>query len=285
MNNPTIVIAHKIKGRIRIKLSHPLRNGEELMKNLVKKDEIYKANYTDITKSILIEYNPYRISEDEVIIRVIALYSKSYDMIPIRLIYESKKKNLPPMACYSLAMLGIGGISKYITMNQQISDFINWAVVGTTIGAIGEHAYNEVNERGYFDPEVVSVMYLINSVTKGKFLLPSAVTWLTTFGRHLIELSYSGLMISVREFKNRDGNKYFDVSVKTDNELSKGAGIIRVFLERFIELERNSMGKSFMVSDRGMTGYSGRLYSDGIEDNSYSGMDTRSLKLYKDAIK
>lgn len=285
MNNPTIVIAHKIKGRIRIKLSHPLRNGEELMKNLVKKDEIYKANYTDITKSILIEYNPYRISEDEVIIRVIALYSKSYDMIPIRLIYESKKKNLPPMACYSLAMLGIGGISKYITMNQQISDFINWAVVGTTIGAIGEHAYNEVNERGYFDPEVVSVMYLINSVTKGKFLLPSAVTWLTTFGRHLIELSYSGLMISVREFKNRDGNKYFDVSVKTDNELSKGAGMIRVFLERFIELERNSMGKSFMVSDRGMTGYSGRLYSDGIEDNSYIGMDTRSLKLYKDAIK
>lgn len=285
MNNPTIVIAHKIKGRIRIKLSHPLRNGEELMKNLVKKDEIYKANYTDITKSILIEYNPYRISEDEVIIRVIALYSKSYDMIPIRLIYESKKKNLPPMACYSLAMLGIGGISKYITMNQQISDFINWAVVGTTIGAIGEHAYNEVNERGYFDPEVVSVMYLINSVTKGEFLLPSAVTWLTTFGRHLIELSYGGLMISVREFKNRDGNKYFDVSVKTDNELSKGAGIIRVFLERFIELERNSMGKSFMVSDRGMTGYSGRLYSDGIEDNSYIGMDTRSLKLYKDAIK
>ena len=176
MNNPTIVIAHKIKGRIRIKLSHPLRNGKELMKNLVKKDEIYKANYTDITKSILIEYNPYRISEDEVIIRVIALYSKSYDMIPIRLIYESKKKNLPPMACYSLVMLGIGGISKYITMNQQISDFINWAVVGTTIGAIGEHAYNEVNERGYFDPEVVSVMYLINSVTKGEFLLPSAVT-------------------------------------------------------------------------------------------------------------
>lgn len=285
MNNPTIVIAHKIKGRIRIKLSHPLRNGEELMKNLVKKDEIYKANYTDITKSILIEYNPYRISEDEVIIRVIALYSKSYDMIPIRLIYESKKKNLPPMACYSLAMLGIGGISKYITMNQRISDFINWAVVGTTIGAIGEHAYNEINERGYFDPEVVSVMYLINSVTKGEFLLPSAVTWLTTFGRHLIELSYSGLMISVREFKNRDGNKYFDVSVKTDNELSKGAGMIRVFLERFIELERNSMGKSFMVSDRGMTGYSRRLYSDGIEDNSYIGMDTRSLKLYKDAIK
>ena len=285
MNNPTIVIAHKIKGRIRIKLSHPLRNGEELMKTLIKKDEIYKANYTDITKSILIEYNPYRIAEDEVIIRVIALYSKSYDMIPIRLIYESKKKNLPPMACYSLAMLGIGGISKYIAMNQRISDFINWAVVGTTIGAIGEHAYNEVNERGYFDPEVVSVMYLINSVTKGEFLLPSAVTWLTTFGRHLLELSYGGLMISVREFKNRDGNKYFDVSVNTDNELSKGAGMIRVFLERFIELERNSMGKSFMVSDRGMTGYSGRLYSDGIEDNSYIGMDTRSLKLYKDAIK
>ncbi len=285
MNNPTIVIAHKIKGRIRIKLSHPLRNGNKLIDSLIKKDEIYNAKYNEITKSVLIEYNQYRISEDEVIIRVIALYSRSYDMIPIRLVYESKKKNLPPMACYSLAMIGIGGISKYITMNQQISDFINWAVVGTTIGAIGEHAYNEVNERGYFDPEVVSVMYLINSVTKGEFLIPSAVTWLTTFGRHLLELSYGGIMLSVRELKNREGSTYFDVSVKPDNEMSKSAGMIRVFLERFIELEKNSMGKSFMVSDKGMTGYSGQLYSDGVCENSYIGMDSRSLKFYRDAIK
>lgn len=284
MNNPTIVVAHKIKGRIRIKLSHPLRRGEELMEDLIKKDEIYKARYNDITKSVLIEYNPYRLSEEEVIIRVIAIYSKSYDMIPIRLVYESKKKNLPPMACYSLAMIGIGGISKYIAMNQRIYDFINWAVVGTTIGAIGEHAYKEVNERGYFDPEVVSVMYLINSVTKGEFLLPSIVTWLTTFGRHLIELSYGGLMISVRELKNRDGNTYFDVSVRPDNEISKSAGIVRAFLERFIELERNSMGRSFMVSDRGMRGYSGQLYAAG-KGNCYIGMDCKSLKLYEDAIK
>lgn len=283
MNNPTIVIAHKIRGRIRIKLSHPLRNWDKLMESLVKKDEIYKAKYNDITKSIIMEYNPYRINEDELIVRVIALYSKNYDMIPIRLIYESKKKNLPPMACYSLAMIGIGNIFKYITMNQQISDFVNWAVVGTTIGAIGEHAYNEVNERGYFDPEVVSVMYLINSVTKGEFLIPSAITWITTFGRHLLELSYGGIMLSVRELKNRDGNTYFDVSVKPDNEISKGAGIIKVFLDRFIELEKNSMGKSFMVSDKGMAGYSGRLYSDSTS-NSYIGMDNRSLKFYRDAI-
>ena len=283
MNNPTIVIAHKIRGRIRIKLSHPLRNGDNLMESLVKKDEIYKAKYNDITKSIIMEYNPYRINEDELIVRVIALYSKNYDMIPIRLIYKSKKKNLPPMACYSLAMIGIGSISKYITMNQQISDFVNWAVVGTTIGAIGEHAYNEVNERGYFDPEVVSVMYLINSVTKGEFLIPSAITWITTFGRHLLELSYGGIMLSVRELKNRDGNTYFDVSVKPDNEISKGAGIIKVFLDRFIELEKNSMGKSFMISDKGMAGYSGRLYSDSTS-NSYIGMDSRSLKVYRDAI-
>lgn len=285
MNNPTIVIAHKIKGRIRIKLSHPLRKGEELIKTLIKEDEIYNARYTDITKSILVEYNPYRLSEEEVIIRIIAIYSKSYGMIPIRLVYESKKRSLPAMACYSLVMLGIGGVSKHIAMNQRISDFINWAVVGTTIGAIGEHAYKEVNERGYFDPEVVSVMYLINSVTKGEFLIPSMVTWITTFGRHLIELSYGGLMISVRELKNRDGSIYFDVSMNPDNEISKSAGVFRVFLEKFIELERNSMGRSFMVSDRGFAGYKGHLYSANSKGNSYIGMDCRSLKLYKDAIK
>ena len=34
MNNPTIIIAHNIKDRIRIKMSHPLRNEKEVINGI-----------------------------------------------------------------------------------------------------------------------------------------------------------------------------------------------------------------------------------------------------------
>lgn len=285
MNNPTIVVAHKIKDRIRFKLSHPIRNSLAVMEELTKKDGIRTARYTDITKSIVVEYNSYRISEDEVIMRVIAMYSKNYDLIPVRLIYNSKKKNMLPMAYYSLLTLIIGGVSRYIPMNPKISELINWAVVGTTIGAIGEHAYKEINEKGYFDPEVVSVMYLMNSIGKGKFLMPSAITWGATFGRHILEMSYGRMLISVKEFKNKCSNEtYYDISVMPDTESSKSANMLRVFLEKFIETEGNTIGKSFMISGKGMSKHEGSLFAGFENGPAFMGMNDKSRQVYKGAI-
>lgn len=285
MNNPTIVVAHKILGRVRFKLSHPIKNSLDTMEELTKKEGITEARYTDITKSIVVSYNPYKIPEEEVIMRVIAMYSKNYDLIPIRLIYNSKKKNMPPMAYYSLLTLIIGGISRYIPMNPKISEIINWAVVGTTIGAIGEHAYKEINEKGYFDPEVVSVMYLVNSIGKGKFLIPSAITWGATFGRHILEMSYGRMLISVKEFKNKYSNEtYYDISVMPDNESSKSANMIRVFLEKFIETEGNTIGKSFMISNKGMSKHEGSLFAGFENGPSFMGMNDKSREMYRNAI-
>lgn len=285
MNNPTIVIAHKIKNRIRFKLSHPIKNNLEVMQELIERDGIINAKYTDITKSIIVEYNSYRVAEAEIIMRVIAMYSKNYDLIPIRLVYDSKKKSMPPMAYYSLLTLMIGGVSKYIPMNIKVSEFINWAIVGTTIGAIGEHAYNEINEKGYFDPEVVSVMYLVNSIKKGNFLMPSAVTWGATFGRHILEMSYGRMLISVKEFKNKYLDEvYYDLSVMPDTDTSKRVNILRVFLEKFIETENNSIGKSFMISKKGLTKHEGGLFEGFKEGPSFMGMDDKSKQVYNSAI-
>ena len=40
--------------------------------------------------------------------------------------------------------------------------------------------------RGSFDPEVMSVVYLINSVGKPGAVRASLLAWIITFGRHLI---------------------------------------------------------------------------------------------------
>lgn len=254
MNNPTIVIIHKIKNRLRLKISHPLRDSEKIITELLKRDCIEDARYNPVIKSVTISYNSNQIAEEEVIMRFISLYSKDYGLIAIRLVYDTKIRKMPPMAYYSLATIAIGGISRYITIGENIRDFLNWAAVATTIGAIGEHAYNEINEKGYFDPEVVSVMYLANSASKGKFLAPSAITWLTTFGRHIIDMSNNRLMITVREITNKATEEvYYDLTIVPDVDKTKRTNALKVFLEKFIELEGNTVKKSFVVSNKGVS--------------------------------
>lgn len=285
MNNPTIVVAHKIKNRIRFKLSHPIKNSLVVMSELCKKDGIKSSKYNDVTKSIIVEYNSFRIAEAEVIMRVIAIYSKNYDLVPVRLVYNSSKKSMPPMAYCSLLTLVVGGITKYIPMNERVSEFINWAMVGTTIGAIGEHAYNEINQKGYFDPEVVSVMYLINSLKKGNYFMPSVIAWGATFGRHILEMSHARTLISVKEFKNKCSKEvYYDISVMPDTETSKSANMVRVFLEKFIETENNTIGKSFVLSKKGVSKHEGNLF-DGFDGGpSFMSIDDKSKQLYNNMI-
>jgi hypothetical protein len=50
-----------------------------------------------------------------------------------------------------------------------------------------DHGWREVRERGYFDPEVLSLGYLVMAFFMGNFLKASVVTWLMTFGRHLLD--------------------------------------------------------------------------------------------------
>lgn len=51
---------------------------------------------------------------------------------------------------------------------------------------MAEHGYQELHARGSFDPEVMSVVYLINSIGKTNGMQASALAWALTFGRHLI---------------------------------------------------------------------------------------------------
>ena len=46
--------------------------------------------------------------------------------------------------------------------------------------------YQELQVRGRFDPEVMAVVYLINSIGKTNSAQASLVAWAAAFGRHLI---------------------------------------------------------------------------------------------------
>ena len=53
--------------------------------------------------------------------------------------------------------------------------------------AVGEHGWREAHERGYVHPEVLSVGYLFASWFRGNLLRGATVTWVASFGRHLLQ--------------------------------------------------------------------------------------------------
>lgn len=275
MKNPTIVIVHKLKNRIRIKLSHPLKQVLEDENMIKEHDGINNVRYNPVTKSIVVEFDQFRINVEEVIIRIAIVYSKDYGFAPVNLISNTPKKQLPKLSYYSLItiLMALGG--KFLKPIDNIQEFLNWLAAGTTIGAIGEHALSEINEKGTVDPEVMSVMYLINSIKKNNFVGGSAITWMTTFGRHILNTSYDEVTVKVSELTNVCNKEtYYNVSFMPNESCNNKIGILKDFLSKFIENESKSITSSIVVTKDGINNTQ-RIYcgfSNGCNSIKANGM-------------
>lgn len=260
MVTPSIIILHKIPNRIRVKLSHPLKNLEDAAEIIKEQHGVTNFKYNPITKSILIKFDSLKIQEEEILIRIAILYSKGYDFNPVTIISNYIKRELPMLSYYSMISILAAGVSKVIPTTKNIEDFLNWLAVGTTIGAIGEHAYSEINEKGTVDPEVMSVMYLISSITKGEFITSSIITWLATFGRHIVNTSYEGISLKINEINNIPMKEiYYDVSVLPDQDNTKKMSFLKTFISEIIENQNSTIGRSILVTKEGLTNVQNKI--------------------------
>lgn len=176
-------------------------------------------------------------------------------MVPIKLVSNTPTRNIPSLAMYSVGFIIAASAMKFLGLNsnKNVSDLLNWAALGTTAGAIVEHGYNEINEKGAFDPEVVSIMYLLNSINKKNFITASALTWITTFGRHILDLRYDELSIKVKEVKDICTNEsYFEISLYHGDDLYKKMNFVRAFLTNFIDRQNFSYGGNILINRHGM---------------------------------
>ncbi|MDT3427047.1 hypothetical protein J2Z22_002581 [Paenibacillus forsythiae] len=213
---PAIVIVHRLPNWIRMRLSLPIRSEKDFYTMLNEQGGIQSFEYNPVIKSVLISFNHVHIDTEEVLIRSAIAYSQQYDMAPVRLYSDRPAKELPTLSYYSLAAIGLMAVvsTTGILLNTTLREVLKWTMVGTTIGAVMEHAYDEISERGAFDPEVVSVMYLFNSLNKGNLLSAAGITWIATFGRHLIHTSYDGAIIRVKKICDVTSDQcYYDVTV------------------------------------------------------------------------
>ncbi|MDF2922123.1 MAG: hypothetical protein K0R57_1037 [Paenibacillaceae bacterium] len=250
---PAIVIVHRLPNRIRMRLSLPIRSEADFFNMINEQGGIQSFQYNPVIKSVLISFNHVQMDTEEVLIRTAIAYSKQYDMAPVRLYSDKPVKEITPMAYYSLGAIAAMGLvsSTGLLLNTTLREVLKWTMVGTTIGAVMEHAYDEINEKGAFDPEVVSVMYLFNSINKGNLLNASAISWIATFGRHLINISYEGAIIRIKEIKDGSSTegRYYDVTVYENADQKGKLKFFKRFLSKFIE-KQNSEGKTISIGGR-----------------------------------
>lgn len=221
---------------------------------------------------MLVHFNLLKIELEEVILRLLVIYSKQYDMVPIKLVSNTPTRNIPSLAMYSVGFIIAAATMRFLGLNsnKSISDLLNWAALGTTAGAIVEHGYNEINEKGAFDPEVVSIMYLLNSVSKKNFISASALTWITTFGRHILDFRYDELSIKVKEVKDIcTEESYFEISLYHGDDLYKKMNFVRAFLSNFIDRQNFSNGGNVLMNRHGM----------GMGRNGYDNFNKKCSKI------
>lgn len=169
------------KGRLRLKLYfkpttlrgvHAIRGVQDVV-------------YNERIGTLLICYKEKDITEEELIMRIASKLAKQTDAEIIRVTREDEKAySIPSSGALSLGCIVTDAL---LTLSgSTLSKYTHWLSLLTTLGAIFEHGYSELRARGSFDPEVMSIVYLINSVSKGGSLAACALAWTATFGRHML---------------------------------------------------------------------------------------------------
>lgn len=170
-----------IRGRIRMQLEKPIRSELPFMKI----PGVNACRYNPRIRTLLCEYDPEVISEEQLIVRLGAAYAAQTDASLLH-IKRSEEEGFSMAPSGYLALLCIGLDGALSLAGSPLTTFTRWLSTGATLAAVVEHGYQELHVRGSFDPEVMSVVYLINSVGKPGAVRASLLAWIITFGRHLV---------------------------------------------------------------------------------------------------
>ena len=174
-------ILHALPGRLRVQIEKPI-DSERIFRNVTC---VLRCSYNPKIQTLLIEYDHDAVSEENLIVRLAAVYAceKQTKLLHIKH-SEEKRFSMAPTGGLALALIGLDGLLKLT--GAQLAGVSGWLSTGATLAAVVEHGYQELQTRGSFDPEVMSIIYLINSIGKTNTFQASLLAWIVTFGRHLV---------------------------------------------------------------------------------------------------
>lgn len=170
-----------IPGRLRVQFERPI----EAQGHFARIRGVTECRYNPRIQTLTCRYDEAAVSEEQLILQLGAIY---VSVCGGKLLHvkrcEEEGFSMAPSGYLALGCIGLDGL---LTLTgSSLTGFSRWLSAGATMAAVVEHGYQELHVRGSFDPEVMSVVYLINSIGKPDGSLASPVAWALTFGRHLI---------------------------------------------------------------------------------------------------
>lgn len=182
----SVTLLHELPGRIRTRLSVPPSDLQRFKKAMMSHDGLKSVHYNGISKSLLVTYKSGHLSTEEILLRTaIALSMEhNYRAVKVRL-GEDAEVMTDAAIIAGLALLAAGGF-QFADKSGSTAWLTRASGIAVAL-AVGEHGWREARERGYVHPEVLSVAYLFASWLRGNILRGAAVTWVASFGRHLLQ--------------------------------------------------------------------------------------------------
>ena len=192
---PTVTVVHQLPGRVRARLSHAPDDPERIRTSILEHVGTESVEYTPLSRSLLVRFDPHRVTQEEIVLRIALCLSLDRGTVPVRLLARPERTALGGGAIYSGLGLALSLALRWWAGQPKNPSRLDWAAAVGTACAVVEHAVKEMDEKGYFDPEVLSLAYLVTSFLRGNFVKASVVTWLTTFGRHLLDVQPGGVQV------------------------------------------------------------------------------------------
>jgi hypothetical protein len=214
---PSVTLLHELPGRLRVGLSHSPLNADKMKSAVQDHPGLLSVEYSPVTRSVLVLFDRAQVTRQEILFRIALSISLDYGTVPVRVLVEPARQGTSNSAALS-GLLLLGAVAaRWTKRDQRVTMPMELAAGLSTTYAVFDHGWREVRERGYFDPEVLSIGYLMTAFFRGNFLKASAVTWLMTFGRHLLETPRVNIEVRPVEIRgNGDASPRYEVVVGPD---------------------------------------------------------------------
>ena len=202
---PVVTVVHSLSGRVRARLSVVPGDVQRMLAGVREHPGMESISFSPITRSLLARFNPHQISQEEIVLRIAFHLSLDCGSAPVRLLAEPEQQ--PPLggsATVSAAALALSLVMHGLKTANGSPTRWDWLAGVGTAWAVVDHAWKELCERGRFDPEVLSLAYLVTAFIRGNFLTASVVTWLASFGRHLISPPPTGVQVRPVEVRGAE---------------------------------------------------------------------------------
>ncbi len=190
-----VTILHELPGRLRVHISHPLKDAPTFGTTLQAHDGIEPIRYTPRTQTVLVYFNPAKIRREELLVRMALAFSLEHGYLPVEVNKTDAGAQLNAAEAISGGMLLASGILRSLGIQSPRQRKLDQAAGGMTAAAVLLHGIREMRTSAVFHPELLSLAYLGVGILRGRGFQAAVFTWFTAFGRHLMEVAEPAVRI------------------------------------------------------------------------------------------